>query len=168
MLKKNLNVFNDIFEKFDKKWAIVTAGDRTNGINAMTVSWGGIGILWNKPVCYIFIRHSRNTFNFIEKSDSVSVSFLDEEYKDELTRFGRLSGKDIDKFKDSRLHPALDVDMDEYYIAEACEVLKCKKLYGVDLTLDNMPEEIVNKNYPTKDIHRMYVLEIKQYLDNEE
>lgn len=168
MLKKNLNEFNDIFEKFDKKWAIVTAGDRTKGINAMTVSWGGIGILWNKPVCFIFVRHSRHTYSFLEKSDSVSVSFLDEEYKDELTKFGRLSGKDIDKFKDSRLHPALDVDMNEYYIAEASEVLKCKKLYGVDLSLDNMKEDIVFKNYPTKDIHRMYVLEIKQFLDNEE
>jgi len=168
MLKKNLNEFNDIFEKFDDKWAIVTAGDRTTGINAMTVSWGGIGILWNKPVAYIFIRHSRCTFDFIEKSDSVSISFLGEEYKDELARFGKLSGHDVDKFKDSRLHHAMDVDMNEFYIAEAKEVLKCKKLYGVDLTLDNMPKNIIDKNYPTGDIHRMYVLEIKQYLDNEE
>lgn len=168
MLKKNLNEFNDIFEKFDKKWAIITAGDRNVGFNAMTVSWGGIGILWNKPVCYIFVRHSRYTYDFIEKSDSVSVSFLNEEYRDELVKFGRTSGRDIDKFKNSKLHPALDVDMNEYYIAEAEEVLKCKKLYGVDLTVDNIPSDIKEKLYSKDAMHRMYVLEIKQYLDNEE
>ncbi len=168
MLKKELNEFSDIFDKFDQKWAIVTAGDRNIGINAMTVSWGGIGILWNRPVCYIFIRHSRNTYNFIEKTDSVSISFLNEEYKDELIKFGRLSGKDVDKFKDSRLHPSLDVDMNEYFIAEAEQVLKCKKLYGIDLSLDNLPLEIKEEAYKNGDIHKMYVLEIKQYLDNEE
>ena len=134
----------------------------------MTVSWGGIGVLWNKNVAYIFLRHSRHTFDFLEKSDSCSISFFDEKYRSELVKFGRTSGKDIDKFKDSPFHLTLDVDMNEYYIAEASQVLKCKKLYGVDLTLDNMPAEIVKKNYPDGDIHRMYVLEIKQYLDNEE
>ena len=168
MLKKNLDNFNDIFNKFDKTWAIVTAGDRNVGFNGMTVSWGGIGILWNKPVCYIFIRHSRNTFNFIEKTDSVSVSFLDEKYRNALNVFGTLSGKNVNKFEKANLHPTLDVDMNEYYIAEAHQVLKCKKLYGIDLTLDNMPENIKNKMYSTEDIHRMYVLEIKQYLDDEE
>ena len=60
-----------------------------------------------------------------------------------------------------------DVDMNEYYIAEAKEVLKCKKLYSVDIKTENMPEEIKKLNYKDNDIHRMYVLEIKQYLINE-
>lgn len=168
MLKKKLNEFNDVFNKFDKEWAIVTAGDRNIGVNAMTVSWGGIGILWNKPVAFIFVRHNRHTFNFVEKSDSVSISFFDEKYRDELTKFGRVSGKDQDKFKDSPFHLTLDVDMNEYYIAEAKEVLKCKKIYSVDLTKDNIPEDVLNKSYKNEPIHRMYVLEIKQYLTNEE
>lgn len=168
MLKKDLSQFNDVFEKFDKTWAIVTAGDRNTGFNGMTVSWGGVGILWNKPVCFVFIRHSRYTFDFIEKSDSVSVSFLDEKYRDALTIFGKESGRNVNKFEKANLHPALDVDMNEYYIAEAHQVLKCKKLYGVDLNTDNMPKDIKEKSYSTNDIHRMYVLEIKQYLDDEE
>ena len=33
-----------------KDWMLVCAGD-----NAMTASWGGMGILWNKPVSFVFI-----------------------------------------------------------------------------------------------------------------
>ena len=34
----------DIFSQFDKKWALLTAGDKEN-FNTMTVSWGGLGTI---------------------------------------------------------------------------------------------------------------------------
>ena len=37
-----------------KDWMLVCAGD-----NAMTASWGGMGVLWNKPVAFVFIRPQR-------------------------------------------------------------------------------------------------------------
>ena len=39
----------------DKEWALVTVGDK-NKYNTMTVSWGGLGTLWHKPVVTIYIR----------------------------------------------------------------------------------------------------------------
>ena len=41
-------------------WLLVTAakGDK---VNTMTASWGGVGILWNKPVAFVFIRPQRYT-----------------------------------------------------------------------------------------------------------
>ncbi len=38
----------DIFAQFDKKWALLCAGTKDHH-NAMTISWGGMGTLWNKP-----------------------------------------------------------------------------------------------------------------------
>ena len=32
----------DILSVFDKKWALLTAGDK-NKFNTMTISWGGLG-----------------------------------------------------------------------------------------------------------------------------
>lgn len=32
----------DIFKQFDKKWALLTAGNESS-FNTMTISWGGLG-----------------------------------------------------------------------------------------------------------------------------
>ena len=64
------------FLKIGKEWALVTAGDKKKA-NTMTVSWGGVGVLWGKNVAYIFIRDSRYTKEFIDKGDFFSVSFLE-------------------------------------------------------------------------------------------
>lgn len=169
MLKKNVIDFNsDIFTLFDKKWAIITSGDKFVGFNGMTVSWGGLGTLWNKPVAYIFVRKSRFTHEFMEKSDSVTISFMNEKYKNEMIIFGRKSGRDIDKFKETNLHPCFEPDYNGYYVAEAECVLKCKKLMSSDIEYDKLPENIQKDFYPDKDIHTMYVVEVKQYLTNEE
>ena len=39
-------------------------------VNTMTASWGGTGILWNKPVAFIFIRPQRYTYELIENDDT--------------------------------------------------------------------------------------------------
>ena len=134
----------------------------------MTISWGGLGTLWNKPVAYIFIRKSRYTHEFMEKSESITISFLDDKYKSAMTVFGRKSGRDLDKFAETNLHPSFEPDYNGYCIAEASAVLKCKKIMGIDIDYDKLPESIQQENYQDKDIHTMYVVEVKQYLTNEE
>ena len=52
------------FTKIGKEWALVSAGDKTR-CNTMTVSWGGVGVLWGKNVVFIFIRDSRYTKEFL-------------------------------------------------------------------------------------------------------
>ena len=65
------------FIKIGKEWALVTAGNK-NKYNTMTVSWGGVGVIWNKNVVYIFVRDSRYTKEFIDQGDFFSLSFLNE------------------------------------------------------------------------------------------
>ena len=48
----------DIFSVFDKKWALLTAGNK-DSFNTMTVSWGGMGTIWGKPVATVYVRTSR-------------------------------------------------------------------------------------------------------------
>lgn len=50
----------------------------------MTVSWGGVGVLWGKNVVFIFIRDSRYTKEFLDNGDLFSLSFLNEDYRDAL------------------------------------------------------------------------------------
>ena len=43
----------DIYSKFDSEWALLTAGT-IEKFNSMTISWGGVGTLWGKPVVTAF------------------------------------------------------------------------------------------------------------------
>ena len=61
------------FTKIGKEWALVTAGDKGKA-NTMTVSWGGVGVLWGKNVVYIFIRDSRYTKEFIDSHEFFSLN----------------------------------------------------------------------------------------------
>ena len=56
------------FEIFDRDWALLTAGEK-GGFNSMTVSWGGLGTLWNKPVATVYVKPVRHTHGFMEQSE---------------------------------------------------------------------------------------------------
>ena len=169
MLKKDIKEYNkNFFDEINNKWAILVSGNRNIGINGMTVSWGSIGVLWNKPMFIVYVRKSRYTYDFCEKSDSFTLSFLGDKYKKEKALFGSKSGRNLDKFKETNLHPTYDPDFDGYYVAEASYVFKCKKIHSMDIEYDNLPDDIKKKSYPDRDIHKMYIAEIKQYLVNEE
>lgn len=162
MLKKKLTDFNSIFDLFNNNWAILTAGGKT--YNAMTVSWGQIGVLWNKNVATVYVRPNRYTNEFISVHDSFSLSFLPIEYKKELTVFGTKTGREMDKFKETGLTPVYDVDMDITYVKEAKYVLKMKKIYVGRITPEGMLDNSIMKNYPNPDYHYVYIGEIKQFL----
>lgn len=143
---------------FDDKWCLITAGTKEN-YNTMTASWGAMGELWNKDVCFIFIRPQRYTLEFTEREEYFTLSFFGDEYKKALTFCGRNSGRDCDKAKETGLTP-VETD-DSISFAESETVIVCKKLFYQDID----PEGFVDKAidgvcYPEKDYHRMYVGEV--------
>ena len=151
------------FRLIGKDWGLVTAGDK-NSFNTMTISWGGVGILWNKPVAYTFIRPQRYTFEFLEKKDRFTISFYGEGYRKALAFCGSKSGRDFNKPAETGLTPAFTEDGVPYF-EQASLVLVCKKLYAQDLNKKSVIDnETVLKNYGTDDWHRMYVSEIIEVL----
>ena len=68
----------DIFSLFDKKWALLSAGTK-DAHNTMTISWGGMGTLWNKPVVTVYVKPIRFTHKFMNENEYFTVSFLPEE-----------------------------------------------------------------------------------------
>lgn len=152
--KLNMNTIS----AFNNDWALVTAGN-SDSYNTMTVSWGGLGFLWNRPVATIYIRPQRHTFKFIEENGYFTVSFFDESYKDALRFCGKYSGKDYDKAKECNLSPTTFDDSVSF--KEAKLVLVCKKLYFSDFDKNNFcVDGIDSANYPNNDYHRMYIGEI--------
>lgn len=154
---------SDPFTMIGKEWMLVSAGDGDQ-VNTMTASWGGLGILWNKPVAFVFIRPQRYTKTLIDTHDTFSLSFYDESYRETLTYLGRVSGKDEDKVKKAQLHVAFNKETP--YFEEANTVLICRKLYQQELREDCfLEDELITKNYPQKDYHTMYVVEIETVLE---
>ena len=154
-------ITDNVFELIGKDWALVTAGD-SESFNTMTISWGGMGIMWNKPVTFTFIRPQRHTFGFLENNGYFSLSFFDESYRKALSFCGSHSGRDVDKVKETGLTPAFTEDGVPYF-EEARLVLVCKKLYGQFLGEESVVEEAVKGNY-NNDYHKMYVSEIVKAL----
>ena len=99
----------NFFEAIGKEWMLVTSGSKEK-FNTMTASWGGIGFLWNKAVAFIFIRPERYTYEFIEKNDMLTLSFLGSGNRSIYNICGSKSGRDTDKIKESGLLPLTTPD----------------------------------------------------------
>ena len=150
-----LNV--NILEQFDKKWALLTAGTPED-FNTMTISWGGLGTLWSRPVATVYVKPCRYTYEFIEKNEYFTVSFFPEDYKKDLGLLGSKSGRDGDKLSLTGLHAkALENGMG---FNEAELTLVCRKLYFQDLDASRIPADALERYYKTEAPHRMYIGEI--------
>lgn len=146
------------FTKIGKEWALVTAGSREKA-NTMTVSWGGVGVLWGKNVAFIFVRDSRYTKEFIDANEFFSITFLSGQYRDALNYCGSHSGRDEDKFAAAGLTLATRHNI--LYVDEGNFVLLCEKMSATRITEDSfLLPEIKEKWYKDGDMHTMYVAEI--------
>jgi flavin reductase (DIM6/NTAB) family NADH-FMN oxidoreductase RutF len=143
------------FHLIGKQWMLITAGS-INSFNTMTAAWGGFGFLWNFPVVYIFIRPQRHTFKFVEDNPFFTLTFFEKEHKNILTYCGSHSGKDYNKIKETGLIP-LETNMGNIYFEQARLVLECKKVYFDDIKPELFEDRLIQRNYPNKDYHRMYI-----------
>ncbi|MFU0831803.1 MAG: Flavin-Reduct domain-containing protein [Oscillospiraceae bacterium] len=150
------------FTMIGKEWMLITAGNAEK-CNTMTASWGGLGILWNKPVSTIYIRPSRYTLEFLDKESHYSLCVFDEVHRQALSYCGSHSGRDGDKIQATGLTPVFTENAP--YFSEAKLVLICRKLYKqtmepacfIDSSLDAA-------NYPNKDYHHVFIGEIEKVL----
>ncbi len=152
----------NVFKLLDKKWMLVTGG-RFESFNTMTASWGGFGVLWNMNVCFCFIRPTRYTYGFMEKSDAFTLSFFEEKYRDVLEFCGSHSGRDVDKIKETGITPVEGV-LETVYFKEASFVFECKKIYFQDINPDHFIDPEIHEHYPERDYHRMYIGEAIRFL----
>ena len=160
--KTDLNrIDENPFKLIGSDWMLITAGDK-NSFNTMTASWGGLGVLWNKPVSYIFVRPTRYTYEFLEKNKSYSLSFFDEKYRKALSICGAKSGRDTDKVKEAGLTP-VESGNGVVHFDEAKLVLECTKMYYQDIEPANFLDSSISGFY-NNDYHRLYIGEIAEII----
>ena len=145
------------FTKIANEWMLVAAGNQEK-VNALTASWGGLGVLWGKNVAFIFVRDSRYTKEFLDTGEFFSVSFMSQEYKDALNYCGSHSGRNGDKVPEAGL--TWNYKLSIPFIDEGNFILLCHKLSAIKLTEDSFLTPEIAKWYKDGDLHTMYVGEI--------
>jgi len=157
-------ISQNLFTLIDDDWFLLSAGS-TDAFNTMTASWGGMGILWNKPVVFCFVRPQRYTYKFMESNPVFTMCFFDEKYRDALSLCGKVSGRQTDKMKATGLKP-IESPLGSVFYEQATLLVECRKLYFSDITPENFILDSIQANYPKKDYHRMYIGEITSCYNN--
>ena len=116
-------------------------------VNAMTISWGALGIDWRHPVFKTFVRESRFTRGLLDKTGMFNIAVgTGEQAKQVLGVCGSKSGRDLDKIKECGL------------------TLECRVVYKQQKDPMAMTKENREQFYPEKDgkcdNHILYVGEI--------
>lgn len=154
----------DQFDLISRQWMLVTAGNKQS-FNTMTASWGGFGIIWSKPVAFIFIRPERFTHQFIENSERVTLSFYDEQYREALNICGTKSGRDTDKVTEAGLTPVF-LESGDVTFEQARMTVVGRKLYRCDMEGMNFVDKSILEQWygPQDHLHTLYILEIEKLL----
>lgn len=159
------SITDNPFKLIGKDWMLITAG-ATESFNTMTASWGGLGVLWERKIAVCFIRPTRYTYEFMERSANFTLSFFAEQHRKALAYCGSHSGRDGDKIAKTGLTPIRDKGV--VYFNEARLVLVCRKLYFQDIDPKRFLDGSIESLYPQKDYHRMYVGELVSVLTAEQ
>ena len=157
------NINENIFKLIGKDWMLVAA-QKDGKTNAMTASWGFAGVMWGKNCLITAIRPQRYTKEFIDGSDTFSITILPDGYRDTLNYFGSVSGRDEDKIAKSGL--TVEKCENTPYFAEGKLVLICRKMFAQEIKAESFIDKgALEKWYPNNDLHTLYVAEIVKVLE---
>ena len=129
--------------------------------NTMTIGWGTVGHIWNKPIFMALVRPQRHTYPIIMEQKQFTISMaIDNSHKDIFAFAGRESGANVNKF-DGHGMTAVPARIVNAPIVGECELhFECRTLLEQDMTPDDMDKQIARSMYPHDDFHRMIFGEI--------
>ena len=151
------------FALVGENFAILTSGTPEK-YNSMVSSWGGWGIQFGKPAMFHMLRSNRYTLELMRQNGKYTVSFFDDSNKQDITLFGRTSGRDSDKMSETKLTP-LQTPGGSMSFAEAIIIFECTLQGVTTVSPDDFPDEsnkefIVGAFEETGDYHKLVFGEI--------
>ncbi|MCK5786442.1 MAG: flavin reductase [Candidatus Sabulitectum sp.] len=141
------------------QWLLLTAGTMEE-CNMMTVAWGSIGCMWNRPFAQIVVRPQRYTMQYLERSECFTLCAFPREYHKDLQHLGTVSGRNCNKLADTLLTLKESSAVLSPCYEEASLILECRKVYAQNMDPSCFVTDLASKVYPEKDYHRIYFGEI--------
>lgn len=144
------------------------AGDR---VNSMTISWGTLGIEWDKAIFTTFVRENRFTRSQLERNPEFTVNIPHGAFDKRILGFcGTKSGQDVDKIKELHLTLETPSVISVPAIRELPLTLECRVVYKQKQDKGAITEENRSTFYPqdvessfsgsNRDFHTAYYGEI--------
>ncbi len=156
------------FVAIGSEWMLIAA-EKGGKTNAMTASWGGVGIMWGKPSAFVFIRQTRYTKEFVDAGDHFTLNFFGGNFKKELGYFGRVSGRDEDKIAKTGMNVSTVENVPVF--DDATTVLVCRKMFTQKLDEASfIDRNVLEQNYEigsSDSMHSIYIAEIEKVLVKE-
>lgn len=144
-------------------WMLIAA-ENAGKVNAMTASWGGIGVMWGKPVAFVVIRQTRYTKEFVDANERFSLNFFDGECKKEMGYIGRVSGRDEDKLSVTGMKTEMAEGVPAF--EKATKVLVCRKLFAQKFEEQSfIDKSVLDRWYGADPMHTLYIAEIEKVLE---
>ncbi|WP_291527954.1 hypothetical protein [Bacteroides sp. UBA939] len=159
------DVKEDIFTLISEDFSILTAGTPSH-YNSMVAGWGGWGILFNKQVAFSFLRSNRYTLELIRKENKYTMTFFDEEYKEDIMNFGKSSGRDSNEKMTTTSLTAVQTPSGNMAYKEAKLIIELDLFEVTTVSPDDFRTEdarkfIVDAHAETGEYHKMVFGEIK-------
>ena len=117
-------ISDNIFTLVGKIFPVITVGT-PGDCNAMVASGGGMGMTFQKPSTWCIFPSNRYTLELIEKRQTYTLSYFPDRYRDQFMLFGKKSGRDSDKMKETKL-TAIETPLGNTSFEEARLVIECK------------------------------------------
>ena len=155
----------NIFNLVGKDFTVITAGEDPN---SMVASWGGVGIMFNKPVTWCFLRANRYTLEKIRQTGTYTMCYFPDQYKGDIMQFGMKSGRNTDKMAQTNLTPFMTPDGYPAY-KEAKIIIECKLIAASTVSKDEFytdeAKTFLQEGYDeAKDWHKLVYGEITNIL----
>jgi len=136
--------------------------------NVMAIGWGGVGVVWSRPMFIALVRHSRYTHECIEATGDFTVNIPSADMSEVVNFCGSVSGRDHDKFAECGFTVGQSRTITSPYIDECELVYECKVVQCTDVVPENFAPDIIDECYPSGDFHRIYFGQILRTIAEED
>jgi flavin reductase (DIM6/NTAB) family NADH-FMN oxidoreductase RutF len=143
------------FYLLDQEWALLVGGREHP--NPMTVSWGGLGTLWNRPVATVYVRPTRFTFTLLEREPEFTLNVLPASMRGALDVCGSRSGRDGDKWQAAGIGPEPSEKVGVPRVKGAELSLECRVIATFEVDPARFLDHSIGELYPLSDYHRAFV-----------
>lgn len=145
----------NIIKMIQNDLMMITAGNEQE-TDLATISWGGLGYAFNKPVTFCITDSQSNIFGVLKSSSTYTLSFYTEAYRDVLDRNKENHTKDTNRVKNSGL-TLLSTPEGSKAFLEAWMIIECRKISSLQATPPSQGKPLSGNNMLIGEILNVWI-----------